>query len=255
MVAKTDFKTKYVKTHFGHLAYHQIEAKNNEFCIFVHGHMDSGLDRFSYRLIEDFEGAASLILLDSRGHGSSTRLENYPSLKERGEDLKILVQHLIENHNPTTVTLISYSIASGIILNVLSEVETIHSSTKFKAVLVAPLLKLSKHKEWFKENIKTLKNTSANFIQKVYRSKGIFNINRDYFKDLSVNFYRKNASKIKSKLSIVFGEQDNRTSVADVLRFKNEILPKAKVYSYKSLGHVFNEKEYALISKKISQIA
>lgn len=255
MNGKNDFKTHYFETSFGHLAYHELTSDvKNHVCIFLHGHLDSALDRESYRLILDCVQFETCYLLDSRSHGNSTRLKTYPNILERSEDLILFIQNLTRKQHIDSITLVSYSIASGVLLKSLPTVEKNHPAINFHAILVAPLIDLKKHKEWFKHNIKEMKINNIGTITKTYRSKGYFEITRVYFSTLSKKIYRNNLKKIKSQIYIILGTNDHRTSVNEAKELSDSLSKKAHIYLYKSLGHILDLKGYSLVSKKIASI-
>lgn len=91
----------------------------------VHGNMSSRV--FFYPTMERLSSTMNVIAVDMRGFGDSTYLESFDSLKELGDDLNELVEHL----DLRNVTLLGWSTGGGVVLEMAS---SLHD--RFKQVVL-----------------------------------------------------------------------------------------------------------------------
>ncbi len=250
---KTKYKTKYIVTDFGHLAYHYCgNADSSTAYIFIHGHFHPSLENQSSAVFDKVEDSIFKILLDSRGHGSSTRLKEYPSLGERIEDIDILFVHIVKNYpSLKEFHLVGYSISGAVVLKSVKKLEKKYKNFKFSITLVAPLMKLSKHKKWFKKDIKNLSSTGENQITKKYKTKGLYDYSKRYFEELTSKFYLNNNRKWNSPIKILLGKNDTRVSTTEIERFVIRVKAEIVFNADQEFTHYLSAEEFAEIGKSL----
>lgn len=215
-MSRTDYKTIYINTDFGHLAVHyKGDITSENAMLFLHGHIETAIEHGTYQFFDGDDNNLK-ILVDHRWFGCSTRIEKYPSLSERCEDIDIVIDFIYKHFSSVkNLNVVAYSQGATVLLLYLSRnFKQKHRISN--AFALAPRLNLKEYLQWFQKNIDEIKNTGKEYSNKVYRSKGILRISKAFLQDyIDIDIFE-TVKSITCPTYIIRGELDDIVSKDEV---------------------------------------
>lgn len=221
-MSRSDYKTNFIFTDFGQLAFHKKgNQQATKAFIFLHGHINTAFEYGNYHYFENGVESSLHIFLDHRWHGSSTRIENYPTISQRAEDIDLLLTKLVEDYPQLQqVYLVGYSQGGSVLLYYLS------SDYKFKhlvteAFAIAPRLNLKDYLIWLSEGINEMEKNHQDSFQKKYKSKGYFTYTRSYIDEFREIDFFKICTSIDMPVVLIRGDKDELITKEELLKLQS----------------------------------
>jgi pimeloyl-ACP methyl ester carboxylesterase len=211
------FKTYRIDAPFGSLAYHcKGNFASKSAFIFLHGHLDSALENNTHQIFDYHEDVLQ-VLLDHRWHGASTRIEYYPSITERAEDIDILLHELVKQFPQLkNIHLIGYSQGGSVLLcYLLHKKNFAQKSMVTSTFIVGPRFDLKGYLKWFEKELEQIRVGALQHITKKYRSKGYIKYSKRYIRELGEMDFKKLIKHLTIPSVLIRGENDDLISKAD----------------------------------------